>query len=34
MEHSECCGANRWNDTDICEACREHAEFTGWYTEE
>jgi hypothetical protein len=28
MENSECCGAERWNDTDICSDCREHADFT------
>ena len=28
MEHSQCCGADRWNDTDICNECREHADFT------
>jgi hypothetical protein len=28
MENSDCCGADRWNDTDICNECREHADFT------
>jgi len=27
MENSDCCGADRWNDTDICSECREHADF-------
>ena len=26
-EQSDCCGADRWNDTDICNECREHADF-------
>ena len=26
---SDCCSAGRWNDTDICEGCRKHADFTG-----
>jgi|11BtaG_2_1085332.scaffolds.fasta_scaffold00922_23 hypothetical protein len=26
-ESSDCCGAGRWNETDICMECREHAEF-------
>lgn len=26
-ESSDCCGAGRWNDTDICNECKEHAEF-------
>lgn len=26
-ESSDCCGADRWNDTDICGECKEHAEF-------
>jgi len=30
-ELSNCCGASRWCDTDICSDCKEHAEF---YTEE
>jgi len=28
MEHSECCGADRWYETDICSECREHTDFT------
>jgi len=28
MEQSECCSASRWVDTDICDSCREHANFT------
>ena len=24
---SECCGAERWMDTDICSDCKEHTEF-------
>jgi hypothetical protein len=24
---SECCGAERWMETDICSDCKEHAEF-------
>jgi hypothetical protein len=29
MEESECCGASRWlNTTDICNDCKEHADFT------
>ncbi len=28
MSNSDCCGADRWNDTDICNDCREHADFT------
>jgi len=28
MKESECCGASRWHtETDICSACKEHAEF-------
>ena len=26
-EISNCCGASRWCDTDICSDCKEHAEF-------
>lgn len=28
MEHSQCCGADRWHGTDICSECKEHADFT------
>ena len=27
MEVSDCCGSIRWNDTDICAECGEHAKF-------
>jgi hypothetical protein len=27
MEESDCCNAGRWNDTDLCDDCKEHAEF-------
>ncbi len=27
MEESNCCGASRWCDTDICSDCKEHADF-------
>lgn len=27
MEESNCCGAPRWCDTDICSDCKEHADF-------
>ena len=27
FETSDCCGARRWNEMDICEDCREHASF-------
>ena len=27
VEVSECCGAERWMDTDVCSDCKEHAEF-------
>jgi hypothetical protein len=27
FEYSNCCGALRWNDTDICIECREHCKF-------
>jgi len=26
-DYSDCCTAKRWNDTDICSDCREHADF-------
>jgi|TARA_B110000967_G_scaffold206793_1_gene254383 hypothetical protein len=26
-ELSNCCGASRWCETDICSDCKEHAEF-------
>jgi len=26
-ESSNCCGASRWFDTDICSDCKEHADF-------
>jgi hypothetical protein len=25
---SNCCGATRWYDTDICSDCKEHSDFT------
>ena len=27
MEESECCGAGRWYETDLCGDCKEHTEF-------
>jgi hypothetical protein len=27
MEYSDCCGADRWYETDICSECREHSDF-------
>jgi hypothetical protein len=30
-EFSNCCGASRWGETDICSDCKEHADF---YNEE
>ena len=27
MEESNCCGANRYLGTDLCNQCKEHAEF-------
>jgi len=27
FEMSDCCSARRWNDTDICNDCREHASW-------
>jgi hypothetical protein len=26
-EFSNCCGASRWGETDVCSDCKEHAEF-------
>ncbi len=26
-ELSNCCGASRWGETDICSNCKEHADF-------
>ena len=26
-EFSNCCGAARWGETDICSDCQEHADF-------
>lgn len=26
-EFSNCCGAARWGETDICSDCKEHADF-------
>ena len=26
-ELSNCCGASRWSETDVCSDCKEHAEF-------
>jgi hypothetical protein len=34
MEESTCCGATRWNETDICNECREHSDFTDLDNEE
>lgn len=31
QELSNCCGASRWGETDICSDCKEHADF---YNEE
>ena len=29
MKTSDCCGAEPlWEDTDLCSACEEHADFT------
>ncbi len=30
MEQSNCCGASRLWETDICKLCKEHAEFEDW----
>jgi hypothetical protein len=30
-ELSNCCGASRWGETDVCSDCKEHADF---YNEE
>lgn len=30
MEESNCCGASRLWETDMCEQCKEHAEFYDW----
>jgi hypothetical protein len=27
VEVSECCFADRWIDTDVCESCKEHTVF-------
>ena len=27
QDYSDCCTAKRWNDTDICNDCKEHADF-------
>ena len=27
---STCCGAEPYDDTDICSDCREHADFEAW----
>ena len=26
-EESECCGADRWYDTDLCSECKENTGF-------
>ena len=26
-ELSNCCGASRWGETDICSDCKAHADF-------
>ena len=28
MEESNCCGADNWLGTGLCEQCKEHAEFS------
>ena len=33
MEQSNCCGASRLWETDMCEQCKEHAEFSDWEEE-
>ena len=33
MEESNCCGASRLWETDMCEQCKEHAEFSDWEEE-
>jgi hypothetical protein len=33
MEQSNCCGANRWLEADICSQCKEHADFSDWEEE-
>ena len=33
MEQSNCCWASRLWETDICEQCKEHAEFADWEEE-
>ena len=30
MEQSNCCGASRLWETDICNRCKEHADFADW----
>ena len=30
MEQSNCCGASRLWETDICDRCKEHADFADW----
>ena len=27
MEESDCCGAERWYETDLCSKCKEHTDF-------
>jgi len=27
MEESDCCGAERWYETDLCSDCKEHTGF-------
>lgn len=30
MEKSNCCGASRLWETDICNRCKQHADFVIW----
>jgi hypothetical protein len=27
MEESDCCGAERWHETDLCSECKENSGF-------
>ena len=33
VEVSLCCNDIRWHDTDLCAACKEHADFVTWSDE-
>ena len=33
VEISLCCNDIRWHDTDLCAACKEHADFVTWSDE-